>query len=172
MILVTAATLAEPPEPHDQTETTGGILPFATICELNHPMSEPIVAIGEDECWHLLATTSLGRLVTSISDEPDVFPVNFLVDRRTIVFRTAEGSKLIEVLIQNKVAFEVDEHDNAGGWSVVVKGTAEIVAGDPDLERLTDLHLQSWVPTDKRNYVRITPTTVTGRRVTFGVQPD
>ncbi|MBA3288089.1 MAG: pyridoxamine 5'-phosphate oxidase family protein, partial [Acidimicrobiia bacterium] len=37
---------------------------------------------------------SVGRLATYASGRPHIVPVNFVVDGRTIVFRTAEGAKL------------------------------------------------------------------------------
>jgi hypothetical protein len=38
----------------------------------------------------------LGRLVTSVDGQPEIFPVNFVVQHRSVLFRTAEGTKLAE----------------------------------------------------------------------------
>jgi glycerol-3-phosphate dehydrogenase len=54
-----------------------------------------------------------------------IFPVNYVVDRDLIVFRTDPGSKLDAATERESVAFEVDAVDEATrtGWSVVVGGT-------------------------------------------------
>ena len=46
------------------------------------------------ECWTLLRHTEVGRLAVTMGTSPDIFPVNFAVDRGSVVFRTAEGTKL------------------------------------------------------------------------------
>src|SRR6185312_114735 len=84
--------------------------------------------LPQHECWSLLASTALGRLVTSVDNRPEIFPVNFVVQNRTVLFRTAEGTKLVSTAINNQVVFEADEHNVAEGWSVIVRGTARAVA--------------------------------------------
>ena len=50
-------------------------------------------------CLDLLRTSEVGRLAVSITDHPDIFPINYVVDRGTVVFRTAEGTKLAASLL-------------------------------------------------------------------------
>ena len=50
--------------------------------------------LSDEECWALLEAQEVGRLGVSVAGEVDIFPLNFVVTDRTIVFRTAEGSKL------------------------------------------------------------------------------
>ncbi|MBA3288174.1 MAG: pyridoxamine 5'-phosphate oxidase family protein, partial [Acidimicrobiia bacterium] len=50
--------------------------------------------VTPESCWELLRSMSVGRLATYASGRPHIVPVNFVVDGRTIVFRTAEGAKL------------------------------------------------------------------------------
>jgi len=50
--------------------------------------------LPERECWDLLEGVTLGRLVTSVDGRPEIFPVNYVVQPRTILLRTAEGTKL------------------------------------------------------------------------------
>ena len=80
--------------------------------------------LAEDVCWALLRTAPVGRLAVSVADHPDIFPINFLVDHATIVFRTTEGTKLAATLTSPLIAFEADGYDLEVGeaWSVVVKG--------------------------------------------------
>ena len=89
---------------------------------------EPVAVLSASESWDLLASVSLGRVVTSVAGQPEIFPVNFVVQRRTIFFRTAEGTKLVSAAVNNHVLFEADDHDVEQGWSVVVKGVGECCA--------------------------------------------
>ena len=85
---------------------------------------EPMDILSESESWRLLSGMALGRLVTSVEGQPEIFPVNFVVQRRTVLFRTAEGAKLFTVVMNSRVAFEADDHNASEGWSVIVKGRA------------------------------------------------
>jgi nitroimidazol reductase NimA-like FMN-containing flavoprotein (pyridoxamine 5'-phosphate oxidase superfamily) len=76
--------------------------------------SQPVSVLPESECWKLLSNVALGRLVTTVDGQPEIFPVNFAVQQRTILFRTAEGTKLMSAAINDGVLFEVDQHDLAG----------------------------------------------------------
>ena len=98
--------------------------------------------LGEDECWRLLAHAEVGRLAVAVRDTPEIYPVNFVVDNRTLLFRTAEGTKLATVAVSTRVAFEIDGFDSATGeaWSVVVHGTAT------PLERLNDEYAVEELP--------------------------
>ena len=58
------------------------------------PADDPVTVLSEDECWSLLSSTSLGRLVTILGGKPEIFPVNFVTRWRTVLFRTAQGTKL------------------------------------------------------------------------------
>jgi uncharacterized protein len=83
---------------------------------------EPTVILGGSESWGLLRETVVGHLAGIVGDQPEIFPVNYLVDHGSFVFRTAEGTKLANA-IGRPGAFEVDGYDAASGeaWSVVVK---------------------------------------------------
>jgi nitroimidazol reductase NimA-like FMN-containing flavoprotein (pyridoxamine 5'-phosphate oxidase superfamily) len=127
-----------------------------------------IRAISTDECWQRLAghPAKIGRVGVG-GASPDIFPVNYVVDGRTIVFRTAEGKKLSAVGRGERVVFEVDDIDPEWrhGWSVVLRGFAEHVTDGDELARLRDLPLQAWDPTPKPAYVRIQTHLVSGREI-------
>lgn len=131
-------------------------------------IGDGVAILSENECWDLLKGVALGRLVTSVDGRPQIFPVNFAVQRRTVLFRTAEGTKLVSVAINNRVAFEADDHDVAEGWSVIIEGTARSVRTDKELEEAERAHLLPWTASTKTHYVRIHPERVTGRRFRFG----
>lgn len=124
--------------------------------------------LGEDSCWGILANLEVGRLATVHDGQPQIYPVNFVVDGPSIVFRTAEGSKLDELAQHAEVAFEADDWDLDRGRSVVIKGTASKITEEAELARARKLPLRPWVPTVKNNFVRICPTEVNGRVFHFG----
>lgn len=121
--------------------------------------------IGIDECWQLLAGTPVGRVAFVDGGEPMVLPVNHAVIGHRVVFRTFRGSLLHEALMSEPVAFQVDafDPDERTGWSVVVRGIAE-VADDPD--ELHELGLEPWADAVVRDdWVQIRAEEVTGRRI-------
>ncbi|MDY6996568.1 MAG: pyridoxamine 5'-phosphate oxidase family protein [Actinomycetota bacterium] len=134
--------------------------------------AHPISIMSVSDCWNHMSQVTLGRLITSADGEPEIFPVNFVVQRRTILFRTAEGTKLISTAINNHVLFEVDDHDVARGWSVIVKGVARSLRSDEDIAEAERAHLLPWTDTEKPHFVRIKPLSVTGRRFLFGAHPE
>ncbi|UBV18734.1 pyridoxamine 5'-phosphate oxidase family protein [Mycolicibacterium fortuitum] len=133
--------------------------------------SEPVEILSERESWDLLGGVSLGRLVTAVDDEAHIFPVNFVVQNRSILFRTAAGTKLISAAINNQVVFEADDHNPAEGWSVIVRGVARTLRSDEELDEAEQAQLLPWTATSKTHYVRVSPVRVTGRRFRFGPEP-
>ena len=123
--------------------------------------------LDEETCWQLLSTSYVGRLAVSIANQPEMFPVNYAVDGRTLVFVTAEGTKLAAAVLGEGVAFEIDAADPLfhTGWSVVVRGHAREIEQMDELMAAQELPLASWSSHDKRRWVRIEPLTVTGRRI-------
>jgi uncharacterized protein len=134
--------------------------------------TQPISILPESECWKLMSSASLGRLVTSVDGQPEIFPVNFVVQHRTVLFRTAEGTKLSSSVINNNVLFEADDHNAVEGWSVVIRGLARTLRADEDIDVADKAQLLPWTATVKPHYVRIRPLRVTGRRFVFGSEPD
>lgn len=132
----------------------------------------PVSVLGEDECWNLLSSVTLGRLVTSIGTRLEIFPVNFVVQHRTVLFRTAEGTKLISALWNDRALFEADEHNVARGWSVIVRGEPQLLETPAELAEAEDAQLLSWIATTKRRFVRIRPKEISGRTFEFGSPPD
>jgi hypothetical protein len=128
--------------------------------------SPPATRLDEATCWALLRTVAVGRLAVVIGAEPQIFPINHIVDHCRIVFRTAGGTKLTAALGQGIVAFEADglDADTGEAWSVVVKGRAVEIH---DLDGLLDaslLPLAPWHGAPKHRFVRIEPVQVSGRR--------
>ncbi len=130
--------------------------------------------LRRDECFGLLASQHLGRVVLVDELGPLALPVNYLLDGRTVLLRTDGGSKLDAALRGARVAFEIDGTDQATrtGWSVLVRGEAIEVSDPDELARLRALPLYPWAPGTKGHYVRILPALVSGRRIALpGDQP-
>ena len=103
--------------------------------------------LSVDTCWSLMRTTTVGRLAVVVDDHPDIFPINYAVDRGTAVFRTGEGSKVGGALSGASVALEADGYDPQTGraWSVVIKGRARTISEVEDLMDTVDLPLFPWL---------------------------
>jgi len=90
--------------------------------------------LSPDECWELITTTPVGRIAWTASNGPVVVPVNFAVNGRSIKVRTTAYSSMVQDADGERVAFEVDHIDETTrtGWSVLVRGRAEVRYGEPD----------------------------------------
>ncbi|HET7742308.1 MAG TPA: pyridoxamine 5'-phosphate oxidase family protein [Mycobacterium sp.] len=133
---------------------------------------QPVSILSETECWDLISGRALGRLVTSVDNQPEIFPVNFVVQRRTVLFRTAQGTKLVSAAINNDVLFEVDDHNVLEGWSVIIRGTARTLRTQEEIDEAEKAQLLPWTATSKQHFVRIRPLRITGRRFVFGSEPE
>ena len=143
------------------------------------PRPDLTEVLGLSDCWQLLRGAPVGRLALTRGDQPEIFPVNFVVDHASIVFRTQEGTKLTFSL-GRRVAFEADGYDAESGeaWSVVVKGKAWEVSQLHEVLDALELPLFPWHATPKGHVIRIEPDAVSGRRFrvarqvgTFGPSP-
>lgn len=123
--------------------------------------------LSPDECWDLLAASPVGRIGVLNDSAPEIYPLNHVVDRQTIVFRTDPGSKLRGLLRSPAVCYQVDGIDatDATGWSVLVKGRATELRRGDEIRTAAALPLHYWTLGDKAHWVRIVPDQVTGRRI-------
>ena len=113
-----------------------------------------------------VAAVSGGRAAGSIDRRPTGdLSYQLRVDHGTVVFRTAEGTKLAGA-VQRDVAFEADAYDPDKGeaWSVVVKGRGEEISRGHELLDTADLPLFPWHAAPKQRFVRIVPDEISGRR--------
>ena len=123
--------------------------------------------LSRSECFGLLARGQVGRVAFVDDLGPVVLPVNFVLDRSMVVFRTDDGSKLDIAVRGHRVAFEIDGSDETArtGWSVVVRGEAVEVTDPAELARLRELPLHPLAPGAKTHYVRILPAMLSGRLI-------
>ena len=132
-------------------------------------MNEPMSIMSEEECWECLRSHEFGRLAFHLAGEVHITPINYAVHNepvtghRSLLFRTAGGSKLLGVVMNDDVAFEVDEYSAEHAASVIIRGRARKL--DEDEEHMADnVPLRPWVNTLKYNVVEIEPFELSGRR--------
>ena len=121
-----------------------------------------------EECYQHLRDGAVGRLGFMDRGEPVILPINYAIDGHSVVFRTAPGSKLAQGVMQRPVCFEIDSWDllDHTGWSVLLKGVADEVLGDDEIDHLESLPVRAWSRPDlRRSWVRIMAEEVTGRRI-------
>jgi len=134
-------------------------------------IDSPVTALGNDKAWDLLAGQKLGRLAVHSDAGLDIFPINYAVDGESIVFRTAEGTKLTALTQNSFVTFEIDYWAEEAGYSVIAKGHAAPITSQDEINQAEALGLKPWVPTVKTTFVRITVTSLSARKFDFGQDP-
>ncbi|QNA91287.1 MULTISPECIES: pyridoxamine 5'-phosphate oxidase family protein [unclassified Microbacterium] len=85
-----------------------------------------IRVLDEQQSYEMLSTTTVGRVGFVADGRVQIYPVNFAVSGRTLLFRTT-GDGLLGSLAPDAVdvSFEVDYHDPLGAtaWSVLMHGS-------------------------------------------------
>jgi nitroimidazol reductase NimA-like FMN-containing flavoprotein (pyridoxamine 5'-phosphate oxidase superfamily) len=126
-------------------------------------------SLGEDECLELLRGARYGRVaVVTDQGRPEIFPVNFSLHGRTVVFVT--GSAVMQAWAPlGHVAFEADSIDPSTheGWDVVVSGEGADITGSLDDRSVTVRHdtIDEWAPGPKNHWISIVNPRFTGRRL-------
>ena len=129
---------------------------------------EAIEEITREECLELLQTKAkVGRVAFIEDGRPMVLPVNYRADADSVVFCTADGSKLSYLKDGAPAAFEIDaaRSANRSGWSVVVQGTAREVTDEGELYELRHGPLKSWATDASQHWIRISIDQISGRRI-------
>jgi nitroimidazol reductase NimA-like FMN-containing flavoprotein (pyridoxamine 5'-phosphate oxidase superfamily) len=128
---------------------------------------DAVEKLSADQCLELLSSHDLGRIALVIDDQPEIFPVNYAIDRSIVVFRVAPGTKP-SLTTNRRIAFQVDELDSRVGiaWSVMVKGRVVNVttSKDPFTAFLRTAGVRSAPPGDHPLWMAIYPSEITGRR--------
>lgn len=125
--------------------------------------------LSPSECVELVTPGGVGRAAICTSSGPQIFPVNFVVDRDSIIFRTSAYSALGTLSRGADVAFEVDylDSERRHGWSVVAVGRAEAIDDTSEIDMLRERGLDPspWAGGLRRLYIRLTWRAITGRAV-------
>ena len=153
----------------------------------------PAIELTVGECWQLLASVPIGRVVFTHRAMPAIRPVNHLVEGRTIIIRTHLGAAIASRASLggttdtsgeagaagtagsaggrdeeqgSVVCYEADQIDAARhtGWSVIVTGLARLVTDPGAIARYADT-LEPWMAGDMNQVVAIEPRFVSGIRL-------
>ncbi|TNM70293.1 pyridoxamine 5'-phosphate oxidase family protein [Streptomyces sp. NP160] len=131
------------------------------------PSGRSLVVLDDGECWTLLRSGRLGRLVYTDGALPAVAPVSYAVVGEAVVLALASGGQVATAARGCVVAFEVDDTDQESrtGWSVTAVGPAQLV-DDPHLAaRLRDEGLVPWVSSATATYLSVAVRVLSGRRL-------
>ena len=126
------------------------------------------------ECEALLRAGVAGRIALSTPTGPQIFPVNYSVVDGHVVVRTSPYSVLGTHGRDATLAFEVDQFDHTRqrGWSVVLRGRAEVVTDADELDHVR----RTWPPHPWASgvrplFLRIPGTEISGRQLGSGWDP-
>ncbi len=130
-----------------------------------------LVELASDTCWTLLRSQEVGRLGVVVRHWPLIVPVNYRLDGETVVIRTA--GIVASAADHANVTFQIDQVDSLAhtGWSVLVRGLAEVVGEHHRpwvAERTHRAGVEPWAPGDRGQWIRIISQQITGRRITAG----
>ena len=141
------------------------------------PRPRPAIELTESECWRLLESVSIGRVVFTQRAMPAIRPVNHLVDGRTIIIRTHLGAAIAaraqressdgeRKSLGSVVCYEADDLDPARhtGWSVITTGLARLVTDPADIARYSDA-IEPWIAGEMDQVVAIEPRFISGLRL-------
>lgn len=128
--------------------------------------------LSVDTCLHLLSQHTVGRLGIDDGDGPLILPVNYVLDRGSVVIRSDPGLKVDLANERAPAAFEIDgvDHTRHLGWSVLIRGLLGQIDDLEERDRLTSGDLEPYVGGDKSHLLRLDSRAITGRRIT--VPPD
>ena len=129
--------------------------------------------LTEGECWQLLKSASLGRVVFTHHAMPAIRPVNHLVEGQTIIFRSHLGAAIVSRAGAGAgagdgtvVCYEADDLDATRhtGWSVIVTGLARLVREPAAIERY-ERALEPWIAGQMDHVISIEPRLISGIRL-------
>lgn len=128
-------------------------------------MKSHVREIPVAECRELLAAQRIGRVAFDDDSGPMVLPVNYALEGDTILFATGLSTVLAHHLQGRPVSFEVDDVDTEteSGWSVVVRGLAEMVPHDQ--MPASEDRPRPWAAGPRPLVIRIRPHEISGRRL-------
>jgi nitroimidazol reductase NimA-like FMN-containing flavoprotein (pyridoxamine 5'-phosphate oxidase superfamily) len=121
-----------------------------------------------DECVRFLRGGVVGRVALTTPDGPQIIPVNYSVVDDAIIVATSPYSALGTYARHGLVAFEIEhfDYEHHAGWSVVVRGRADVVTDPQEVQRLKKIWApRPWAEGARNLHVRIPWTEVSGRQV-------
>ena len=127
----------------------------------------PIV-LDRDEARRLLGVGVVGRVAFVDADGTlQLVPVNYRELDGDVFWLTLADGVIARSTAADQVAFQVDHHDDTfqSGWSILLRGRAEVVHDEDLSATLADRGLRPWAPGERTTLVRLRAAAMTGRRV-------
>lgn len=116
----------------------------------------------------LLSSVPMGRLVFTHNALPAIRPVNHLVEGESIIVRATSGAAITSAAKRDGVvvAYEADriDPDTQLGWSVIVIGTARLLA-DENASARYRARLRPWITAPADDVITISADMITGYRM-------
>ena len=139
----------------------------------NANVSPVLEKLDEAECLRLISPGGIGRIAFTGRYGLTVLPVNYKLHDGAIVFRTAQDSPTGEDLrtgiahAEYQVAFEIDQinPETREGWSVLIHGPAHHMSSDAERAAVEASGVTPWPRGAREHAIRITPSSITGRRL-------
>lgn len=127
--------------------------------------TDKVATLVAYDCWALLEGADIARVAWQAGDEIQLVPVNYTVADGGLWFRTDPGTALARGTAGRPVVVEVDQVDpvSRDGWSVVVRGTAELVDVLDAPDMLVEMTV--WPAGTDSVFVRVDAERLTGRRL-------
>lgn len=134
------------------------------------PADEPVsVELSEAQIWELLKDVRFARLGTLGEDGfAHITPINIVSDGQRIFFRTAQGSKLLQLTLDSRVTLQTDRVEGDRAHSINVFCEARQLVDTDEISYVESLNLAPWLDTVKLEVVELTPVAMTGRRFRLG----
>lgn len=121
--------------------------------------------IPREECIALLDGEVAGRVGFNDDVGPVVLPINYRMRQGSVIIATGWATSFARFALGRVIALEVEDLDplTESGWSVMVRGRAELLTSDarPEPSELP----RPWADGPRPLLVRIVPDTITGRRL-------
>lgn len=124
--------------------------------------------LDPDEARRLLGAGVVGRIAFVDRDGAlQLVPVNYRELDGDVFWLTLADGLLARSADADEVLFQVDHHDDTfqSGWSILLRGRAEVVHDDELAATLRDRGLRPWAAGERTTLVRLRSTAITGRRV-------
>jgi hypothetical protein len=123
-------------------------------------------ALSEADCLALVAASSEARIAVVADGQPVICPVNYVVGRDSIVFRT--NWPMLGNACLTSLAFQIDGADMGGlhRWVVMVQGIGNDITDALDLvsEHLQTIPMSTWAPGRHPRLIRLVPLRISGHR--------
>lgn len=118
--------------------------------------------LDEQECWDRIAAAPHGRLALSLVDRVDIVPIHAVLSNGDLYFRAEPGVILDGLAAGQRIAYDVEGTDDDTAYCVVVTGVTERLERQADIDA-AELLPTAQIPTLTSRWVRIRPSTVSGR---------